>query len=165
MRGEDDIIPDWDAVMGKLFRRGFKYFIAAFAYILCVYIFGVGAKYAALTALVTAPFFAMLIALLALFLIVYAIFLMPALLMSFCEQDRFIAAFNVVRARQLMLKSINKYLLTQILLFIIFLFSLFLSVIFFHTKVGIIILPIVCFYLSIVQGNIIAQYYVNYCKE
>ena len=39
MRGEEDTIPDWDSVMGKLFRRGFKYFIAAFAYILCVYIF------------------------------------------------------------------------------------------------------------------------------
>ena len=165
MRAEEDIIPDWDAVIGKLFRRGFKYFMAGFVYLLALYIFGVSAKFAALTALPAAPFIAMLIALVALFLIVYALFMMPALLMSFCEQDKLLSALNVVRARQLMLKSIGKYTLTQIGLFSIFLFTVFISAVFFRTTVGIVILPFVVFYMSIVQGNLIAQYYVNYCKE
>lgn len=160
MRGEEDIIPDWDDVMGKLFRRGFKAFIAIFIYISAISIFATGAYTFATLALIFSPFATMLIFLVASFVIVYSLLLIPALLLSYCEKDRFLAAFNFVRARQIMLKSIGKYVLALIMLLAVIIFSAIISITLFQAKIGILILPVLCFYLFIVKGNILAQYYV-----
>lgn len=165
MRNEEDAVPDWDAVMGKLFKRGFKAFLAFFILTSVLTIFAGGAYMMTAFWLMFSPFASMLTGLIALFIVVYATIMMPALLMSFCERDRFIAAFDFVRARQLALKSIWKYALMLIMLFVIDIVILASIILLFHTKVGIIILPITTFYLFIVFGNVIAQYYVAYCKE
>lgn len=165
MRAEENILPDWDDVMSKLFRRGFKIFVAIFVYSSALFLFGKGTQFIALAALPVSPFLAMIVVLVALFVIVYAVFIIPALLMSFCEKDRFFSAFDVIRARKLLLMSIGKYVLMEVMLVAVMLITLILSVLLFQAQVGIVILPIVCFYLCIVKGNIISQYYVNYCKE
>lgn len=165
MRGEEDIIPDWDDVMGKLFRRGFKAFLALFIYTAALWIFATGAWFLSGFLLLFLPFGSLLTTFVAAFVVVYALILMPAQLIAFCEKDRFLAVFDFVRARQIMLKSIGNYVIMLLMLALVFALSAILTVIFFHTKIGILVLPIVCFYLMVVMGNIVAQYYVNYCKE
>ena len=165
MRSQDDAVPDWDEVMGKLFKRGFKAILAFFIITSGLGIFSSGIIAISTFWMAFSPFFAMLISMIALFIVVYVSIMIPALIMSFCEKDRFVAAFDFIRARQLALKSIWKYLLMLIMLVVVLaIFASCIGLLFF-TKIGILILPIISFYLSIVLGNIIAQYYVAYCKE
>jgi len=165
MRDEEDAVPDWDEVMGKLFKRGFKAFLAFFILTSALSIFAGGIYMITVFWLMFSPFASMLTGLIGLFILVYTIIMIPALLMSFCEKDRFLAAFDFVRARQLALKSIWKYVLMLVMLVFIDILILISIILLFQTKVGILILPITTFYLFIVFGNIIAQYYVAYCKE
>lgn len=171
MRNQEDAIPDWDTVMGKLFVRGFKAFIASFIiisaiifigsmlYIPTLFVFGLDfwGPFASFTGKV--------VGFTILFLLVYMVVLCPALLMSFCEKDRFLAAFNFVRARQLALKSIKNYALMLLMLAVVVVMIAASIALLSHAKIGILVLPVVCFYLFIVFGNIIGQYYVSYCKE
>lgn len=165
MRNEEDAVPDWDEVMGKLFKRGFKAFLAFFIINSALAIFAFGSYIMTMFWAPFSSFALMFTGMISLFILVYAIIMMPALLMSFCEKDRFLAAFNFVRARQLALKSIWKYFLMLIMLIVVAAITILSIALLFHAKVGILILPIITFYLFIVFGNVIGQYYVAYCKE
>lgn len=164
MRAEEDILPCW-ADLGKFFNRGLKAFLAVFVYSLALFIFAKGVQIFALLMLPNSLFFALLAGIVALFVVAYAVFVMPALLLSFCEKDRFIAAFDVVRARQLLLKSAGKYFLAEVMILAVCAIMAILTLLLFNLNVGFVVLPLVAFYLSLVKGNILAQYYTNYCKE
>jgi len=166
MRGQEDAIPDWDGVMAKLFFRGFKVFMGLFLLSILGYLFSlIVANYSVLMAAVKSLHAGLLISVLGLFVCCYVIFLIPALIMTFCEQDKFFSMFNFVRAKQLATKSFGQYCLTILKLLSITILSGCCAILFFPVKIGIIVLPFIFFYLLIVYGNIIAQYYVLYCKE
>ena len=166
MRGQEDAIPNWDGVIKKLFVRGFKVMVGLFFLSVFCYLFSqvVGnysvflASYNNLHSSISAYF-------LGAFVCLYIIVLFPALIMSYCENDKFFALFNFVRAKQIAVKSIGQYSLMLLKLFSILIIAISCVSLFFSFKIGIIILPFVFFYLLIVFGNIIAQYYVLYCKE
>lgn len=166
MRGQEDAIPDWDGVMGKLFYRGFKVIMGMFFISLIGYIFNLlVANYSVFMLTFRSLHASLLVAFLGIFVCFYVLFLIPALIMTFCEQDKFFSMFNFIRAKQLATKSLGQYCLTVMKLILIVALSSISAVLLVSAKVGIIILPVLFFYLLIVFGNIIAQYYVEYCKE
>lgn len=165
MRNEEDAVPDWDEVMGKLFKRGFKAFLAFFILNSALAVFAFGSYIMTLFWVPFSPFASMFTGMVSLFILVYVTIMMPALLMSFCEKDRFLAAFNFVRARQIALKSPWKYFLMLIMLLVVAITIVVSILLLFHAKIGILLLPIITFYLFIVFGNVMGQYYVAYCKE
>ena len=166
MRGQEDAIPDWDGVMGKLFFRGFKVFMGLFFISILGYLFNViVANYSVFLAAFSSLHSSLLVAFLAMFVCFYVVVLLPALLIAFCESDKFFSLFNLVRAKQIAAKALGQYFLMLLKLFVVIILSVLAAIIMFYAKVGIIVLPIVFFYLLIVFGNVIAQYYVVYCKE
>ena len=166
MRGQEDAIPNWDGIMSKLFFRGFKVFMGMFFLSIIGYIFNVViANYSMFLATFSSLHASLLVVFLAIFVFFYILTLTPALIMSFCEKDKFFALFNLVRAKQLASKSLRQYFLMILKLFLIIILSAIASILMFNAKIGIIILPIIFFYLLIVYGNVIGQYYVDYCKE
>ena len=166
MRGQEDAIPDWDGVMGKLFFRGFKVFMGMFFISLLGYLFSqLVANYSLFLVAISSFHASLLVAFLGIFVCLYVSFLIPALIMSFCEKDKFFSLFNLVRAKQIAAKSLGQYFLMLLKLLSIVIISSCCVVLFFPVKIGIIILPFIFFYLLIVYGNLIAQYYVLYCKE
>lgn len=166
MRGQEDAIPDWDGVMGKLFFRGFKVIMAIFFISLIGYVFNMLVMHYSIFMLTFKSLHAsLLVAFLGIFVCLYVLFLFPALVMTFCEKDKFFSMFNLVRAKQLATKSLGQYSLMIIRLLFVIAISSAAALLLIPAKVGIIILPVLFFYLLIVFGNIVAQYYVEYCKE
>ena len=166
MRNQEDAIPDWDGIMTKLFFRGFKIFIWMFFISVIGYLFNfVVSNYSLFLLTVSTLHASLIVAFCAIFVSFYILLLMPALIMTFCEKDKFFCLFNLVRAKQLAIKSLGQYFLMILKLLFIIILSSIIAILLFHAKVGIIVLPIIFFYLLIVFGNVIAQYYVAYCKE
>lgn len=166
MRGQEDAIPDWDGVMGKLFFRGFKFIIGLFFMSLIGYVFNLlVAHYSVFLLSLNSVYSFMLVVILGIFVCFYVLFMLPALVMVFCEQDKFFSLFNLIRAKQLAVKSLGQYCLTVLKLLLILAICTLSALLLMSAKVGMIILPVLSFYLLIVFGNIIAQYYVEYCKD
>ena len=166
MRNQEDAIPDWDGIMTKLFFRGFKVFIWLFFISVIGYWFNVIVQnYSLFLLTVSTLHTALIVAFSAFFVCLYILFMMPALIIGFCETDKFFCLFNLVKAKQIAIKSIGQYTLTIFKMLFVVLICVASAMFLFHAKVGIIILPILFFYLLIVLGNIIGQYYVDYCKE
>ena len=95
MRGQEDAIPDWDGVMGKLFFRGFKFIIGLFFMSLIGYVFNLlVAHYSVFLLSLNSVYSFMLVVILGIFVCFYVLFMLPALVMVFCEQDKFFSLFN-----------------------------------------------------------------------
>lgn len=165
MRGQEDAVPDWDEVMQKLFSRGLKAFLALFSFMTILFIvFWVG-FFMNHMLIAISPFAAMISNAVLTITLVYCLMMLPALMMSFCEKDKFFAAFDLIRAKQLFQKSPKNYIVMLIMLVTVVFLGGMATLLLFEAKVGILILPIICFYLVTVFGNIVGQYYVAYCKE
>ncbi len=160
MRSEEDIIPDWDDVMGKLFFRGARLAIALGVYFALLFL----VFYFILFFLIIflSIHLNVLLVLLYLFNLCF-IYILPAMILSYCEKDRFSAAFDFKRIKDISAMSLKNYLLMLFMLIVLVIGLTVVTVIFYHTTVGILILPIVCFYFCIVLGNIVSQYYVSCC--
>ncbi len=163
MKGEEDVMPDWDDVVGCLFKRGFKFFIALFVIIAAISLLSAATYMLFILSMLVSPFLALSLGLLSVFITVYVCVMSPALLMSFCENYRFIRALDFVRARQIALKSFGEYVLMLLMLVGVFVVTTLVSWFVFSMKIGFLILPFLCFYIFIVMGNIIGQYYQNNC--
>lgn len=166
MKSEETSMPDWDDVVGCLFKRGFKFFIALFIISSALALLASATYVLFMFSMVfLSQFLGMILLLLGAFVTVYVCIISPALLLSFCENYRFIHALDFVRARQIALKSFGNYLLALLMVVVTFIFSIAIGIFFFHVKIGILVLPLICFYLFIVMGNFMAQYYKEYVAQ
>ena len=165
MRGQEDAVPDWDEVMSKLFCRGLKAFLALFLFMSLLLVLWIASHVLALAWGTVSPFASMLSNVVISIAVIYSLLLLPALMMSFCEKDKFFAAFDLIRAKQLAMKSIGNYIVMLLMLGFVAFLGAVTTLLLFEAKIGILLLPVICFYLVTVFGNIVGQYYVTYCKE
>ena len=158
-------MPDWDGSIGAYFSRGLKILVAQTVILSGIALFIYGAQILIGMLLFMSPFFAMISIVLCIAIILYILYLFPALLLSFCKYYRFIDAINLVNAKRISTKSTRNYVLAIFLLIAITLLTTVIITIFFQMKIGILVLPPVCFYLLIAKLNIIGQYYNSYLKD
>lgn len=171
---ENDILPDWSN-FGELFVTGAKYFFGYFMYLLpvcliaflCGFLFIVGtASYASSDGSGAFAFlFVVLLGAITLFLYVLTLLFLPLMMVNFFKYQKVLSFVNLKQGFEMLKNNAGNYFILILLFIAVGMIGQIFCSVLFATIVGIILLPILYFYMYLVIVELSAQFVIPSEKE
>ena len=171
---ENDILPDWSN-FGELFVTGAKYFFGYFLYVLPVcltaflcgflFIFGTVSSASSDGSGAFAFLFVVLLGAITLFLYVLTLLFLPLMMVNFFKNRKVLSFVNLKQGYEMLKNNVGNYFILILLFIAVGMIGQLICSVLFATIVGIILLPILYFYMYLVIVELTAQFVISSEKE